>query len=70
MALVPTYGQDNKELCTDAHMKVMDADVAKMTAAAKQKSAKMHLDMSNEEEQHGRVHQAHGGSPQGNGYVK
>jgi hypothetical protein len=49
MAFGPAYGQDKKEWCTDAHMKLMDADVAKMTDAAKQKSAKMHLDMSKAE---------------------
>lgn len=46
MALVPAYGQDKEAWCTDAHMKLMDADVAKMTDAAKQKAAKMHLDES------------------------
>ncbi len=46
MALVPAYGQDKEAWCTDAHMKLMDADVAKMTDAAKQKAAKMALDES------------------------
>ena len=50
MALVPAYGQEKmdmgKEWCTDAHMKQMDADVAKMSDAAKQKEAKSHLAMS------------------------
>ena len=46
MALAPAYAQGNKEWCTDAHMKQMDADVAKMTDATKKKSATMHLDMS------------------------
>ena len=50
MALVPAYGQEKmdmgKEWCTDAHMTQMDADVAKMSDAAKQKEAKSHLAMS------------------------
>ena len=46
MALVPAYGQDKNAWCTDDHMKQMDADVAKMTDAKMQKSAKMHLDQS------------------------
>ena len=39
IALVPAYGQDKEAWCTDAHMKQMDADVAKMTDAKMQKSA-------------------------------
>jgi hypothetical protein len=50
MALVPAYGQEKmdkgKEWCTDAHMKQMDADIAKMSDAAKQKEANSHLTMS------------------------
>ena len=46
MALVPAYGQDKNAWCTDDHMKQMDADVAKVTDAKMQKSAKMHLDQS------------------------
>jgi hypothetical protein len=46
IALVPAYGQDKEAWCTDAHMKQMDADVAKMTDAKMQKSAQMHLDQS------------------------
>ena len=46
MALVPAYGQDKEAWCTDAHMKQMDADIAKMTDAKMQESAKMHLDQS------------------------
>jgi hypothetical protein len=46
IALVTAYGQDKEAWCTDAHMKQMDADVAKMTDAKMQKSAKMHLDQS------------------------
>ena len=43
MALSPTYAQD---LCNDAHMKQMDAMIAKMTDAAMQKQATAALDMS------------------------
>ena len=50
MACIPAYAQDTtdkgKEWCTDAHMKQMDDDIAKMTDAAKQKEAKNHLTMS------------------------
>ena len=46
IALVPAYGQDKEAWCTDAHMKQMDADIAKMTDAKMQASAKMHLDES------------------------
>jgi hypothetical protein len=35
-----------KDWCTDAHMKQMDVSIAKMTDAAKQKEAKIHLAMS------------------------
>jgi hypothetical protein len=45
MALMPAYGQD-KAWCTTDHMKQMDAQVAKMTDAKMQKSAKMHLSQS------------------------
>ena len=46
IALVPAYGQDKEAWCTDAHMKQMDASIAKMTDAKMQASAKMHLDES------------------------
>ena len=46
MAIAPAFAQDHKDWCTDAHMKQMDADVAKMTDAKMQTSAKMHLDES------------------------
>jgi hypothetical protein len=46
MALVPAYAQDKEAWCTDAHMKQMDAKVAKMTDVKMQKSAKMHLSES------------------------
>ena len=48
-AVSTAYAQDHKDWCTDAHMKQMDADVAKMTDAEKQKSAQMHLDLSKAE---------------------
>lgn len=35
-----------EDLCNDAHMKQMDQMIAKMTDAAKQKEATMHLDQS------------------------
>ena len=49
LAYVPSYAQDTdkgKDWCTDAHMKQMDDNIAKMTDAAKQKEAKSHLTMS------------------------
>jgi hypothetical protein len=46
IALAPAYGQDKEAWCTDDHMKQMDADIAKMTDAKMQESAKMHLDQS------------------------
>jgi hypothetical protein len=46
IALAPAYAQDKEAWCTDAHMKQMDADIAKMTDAKMQESAKMHLDQS------------------------
>ena len=46
LALVPAYGQDKEAWCTDAHMKQMDADIAKMADAKAQGSAKAHLDES------------------------
>jgi len=39
----------SQDLCNEAHMTQMDEMVAKMTDAAKQKEATMHLDMSKEE---------------------
>jgi hypothetical protein len=39
----------SQDLCNDAHMKQMDEMIAKMTDAAKQKEATMHLDMSKAE---------------------
>ena len=45
-AWVPVGAQANKDWCTDAHMQKMDAKLAEMTDAAKQKSAQMHLDAS------------------------
>ena len=46
LSAAPAASQD---LCNEAHMKQMDEMVAKMTDAAKQKEASMHLDMSKEE---------------------
>ncbi len=43
MSLSPAYAAGE---CTEAHMKQMDGMIAKMTDAAKQKEATMHLDMS------------------------
>jgi hypothetical protein len=45
MAIAPAYSAPPKE-CTDAHMKQMDAMIAKMTDAAKKKEATTALDMS------------------------
>ncbi len=46
LAMAPARAEDNKDWCTDAHMKVMDGKVAAMTDAAKKKSAQTHLDAS------------------------
>jgi gas vesicle protein len=46
LSVAPANSQD---LCNDAHMKQMDEMIAKMTDAAKQKEATMHLDMSKAE---------------------
>ena len=43
---VPASAQDNKDWCTDAHMKVMDSKVAAIADADKKKSAQTHLDAS------------------------
>jgi capsule polysaccharide export protein KpsE/RkpR len=43
MAFSPAYAQD---LCNDAHMKQMDAMIAKMTDASKKTEATAALDMS------------------------
>jgi hypothetical protein len=51
MVLSPAYAA--QDLCTDAHMKQMDEMIAKMTDAAKQKEAMMHLDMSKVEMKEG-----------------
>jgi len=45
IAIAPAYSAAPKE-CTDAHMKQMDALIAKMTDAAKKKEATTALDMS------------------------
>lgn len=53
MALVPAYGQEKmdkgKEWCTDAHMKQMDGDIAKITDADKKKAAMTALEASKAE---------------------
>jgi hypothetical protein len=54
MALVPAYSAAPKE-CTDAHMKQMDAMIAKMTDAAKQKEATTALGMSKAEMKKGNM---------------
>ena len=54
IALVPAYGAAPKE-CTDAHMKQMDAMIAKMTDAAKKKEATTALDMSKAEMKKGNM---------------
>jgi len=54
IALVAAYGAAPKE-CTDAHMKQMDAMIAKMTDAAKQKEATTALDMSKAEMKKGNM---------------
>jgi hypothetical protein len=46
LAIAPAYAQDNKDWCTDAHMKQMDQQVGQMTDAAKKKEASMHLQQS------------------------
>ena len=46
--LSPAFAE-SPNLCNDAHMKQMDEMIAKMTDAAKQKEAMMHLDMSKAE---------------------
>jgi hypothetical protein len=48
--------------CTDAHMKQMDAMIAKMTKAAKKKEATTALDMSKAEmKKDRRLHEVHEG---------
>jgi hypothetical protein len=54
MALAPAYSAAPKE-CTDAHMKQMDAMIAEMTDAAKQKEATTALDMSKAEMKKGNM---------------
>ena len=50
VACVPAYAQDaadkGKTWCTAAHMKQMEASIAKMTDVAMKKEAKSHLKMS------------------------
>jgi hypothetical protein len=49
MASASAFAQDNKEWCTDAHMKQMDDQVSKMTEAAKKKTAMNQLEKSKRE---------------------
>jgi hypothetical protein len=58
MALAPAYSAAPKE-CTDAHMKQMDAMIAKMSDAAKKKEATSALDMSKAEMQRGNMGRLH-----------
>ena len=46
LASTCVYAQDNKDWCTDAHMKQMDQKVAQISDATKKKEATMHLDES------------------------
>ena len=48
ITLAPAYSATPKE-CTDAHMKLMDTMIAKMTNAAKKKEATTALEMSKAE---------------------
>ncbi len=43
---VPASAAENKDWCTDAHMKVMDGKIAAMKDEAKKTSAQTHLDAS------------------------
>ena len=54
MALGPAYSAAPKE-CTDAHMKQMDAMIAKMTDAGKKKEATSALDLSKAEMKKGNM---------------
>ena len=54
IAIAPAYSAAPKE-CTDAHMKQMDAMIAKMTDAAKKKGATSALDMSKAEMKKGNM---------------
>ena len=49
MSLATAYGAGMPKECTDAHMKQMDAMIAKMTKAAKKKEVTTALDMSKAE---------------------
>jgi hypothetical protein len=55
LALAPAYGAETPKECTDAHMKQMDAMIAKMTDAAKKKEATTALDMSKAEMKKGNM---------------
>lgn len=49
MTLASAYSAETPKECTDAHMKQMDAMIAKMTDAAKKKEATTSLDLSKAE---------------------
>jgi hypothetical protein len=55
MSLATAYGAGTPKECTDAHMKQMDAMIAKMTDAAKKKEATTALDMSKAEMKKGNM---------------
>jgi hypothetical protein len=55
MALAPAYSAETPKECTDAHMKQMDAMIAKMTDATKKKEATTALDMSKAEMKKGNM---------------
>jgi hypothetical protein len=55
MALAPAYSGETPKECTDAHMKQMDAMIAKMTDATKKKEATTALDMSKAEMKKGNM---------------
>ena len=68
MALGPAYSAAPKE-CTDAHMKQMDAMIAKMTDAAKKKGddGARRIKSGDEKRQYGRVHEVHEAGAHGHG---
>jgi hypothetical protein len=55
MALAPAFSAEPPKECTDAHMKQMDAMIAKMTDAAKKKEATTALEMSKAEMKKGNM---------------
>jgi hypothetical protein len=55
MVLGPAYSAETPKECTDAHMKLMDGMIAKMTDTAKQKEATTALNMSKAEMKKGNM---------------